>query len=221
MLHAHAPVLTERLWAVKSEGHGRDMCRWYADLVYRPLHPFPWMAMTRSHRVALVGSDTCTRGLLPQRGHVPEVTMLAIRKPQLELSSQASITRLTCLLPHLHVLLWEGCREESTQRAAITWTFALRGIFHAFYFSSNSVPNSSPFPCYSLFSKLMLHIQLCYPILLWPLFMQKISAFLYLFGWYLPSLLLPNLISDSSCLFRVHALCLFSTLFARLHLSAL
>lgn len=67
-------------------------------------------------------------------------------------SSEAPVPRLTCLFPHVHVLLREGCREKPTQRAAKTWTFTLRSIFpvlHAF-FSSLLILSLSPVTVSSL-----------------------------------------------------------------------
>lgn len=142
--------------------------------------------------------------------------------PQLQLGL---LLRLLCLM---HALLWKGCREKPASRAATAWTFSSRRIvtvLHAGFPSLLISSQTSPLSHYNLFSLLMFYTQLFCPFLPWPLFMQIISvAFLYLFSWYLPSLLHAKLISGSPCLFIEPVdrdLCVFSSLFAPWHLCPL
>lgn len=88
-------------------------------------------------------------------------------------------------------------------------------VLHAVFPSLPIPSQTSPLSHYNLFSMLMLCTQLFCPFLPWPLCMQIISvAFLYLFSWYLPSLLHAKLIPGSPCLFiePFGRICVYSVL---------
>lgn len=132
-----------------------------------------------------------------------------------------TLTPCTCLTV-------ERLQREANLKSSYNMDLYIEKDVHSFacFFPSLLIlSQTSPLSHYNLFSMLMLCTQLLCPFLPSPLFMQMISvAFLYLFSWYLPSLLHPKLISGSPCLFIEPLgwdLCLFSALFARWHLSAL
>lgn len=149
--------------------------------------------------------------------------MLALRKLQL-----GFLLRLLCLHKPRARLIVERLQGETNLKSSYNTDLYLEKDVHSstcFFSSLLILSQTSPLSCYNLFFMLMLCTQLFCPFLPSPLFMQMISvAFLYLFSWYLPSLLHPKLISGSPCLFMEPVgrdLCLFSALFARWHLSAL
>lgn len=117
---------------------------------------------------------------------------------------EAPIPRLKCLLPTYMSSCGNTAERnqpnKQQQHGPLTWGPSVLHVFFPLLFWF--YPQQPVFPCYNLFSTLMLYTRLFFPN---SLFMQIISvAFLYLFSWYLPSLLLPNLISGLPFVYSAH-----------------
>lgn len=166
---------------MKSEQCGRDVCFWYADLLYRLLCSFWCMPVAWSYGGVLWLGQTHANGY-PSRGMALAVLEVAFHHAGPQKAAARTPLFLSLLyfsfpmcIPYCGKAAERNQLKELLNHGPLTWEGSSRFCMLFFFnFHSNSIPNFSPFRRYSLFSMLLLCTKLFYPILFWPLFMQII-----------------------------------------------